>query len=202
MSKGKLFVISGPSGSGKSTLLAEVLEKLENNFFSVSATTRPPRPGETDGVSYYFKSPAEFKKMIENGEFLEYAEYAGNYYGTPAAPIIKQLENGKDIFLDIEVQGALQVRSKMPEAVLIFAVPPSFSVLEKRLRNRSTESERIIMMRLEAARIEYKKASEYDYVVITDKPGDAANEIISIVKAEKCRFAERKYLLDEAFDRA
>ncbi len=200
MSKGKLFIISGPSGSGKSTLLAEVLEKLENNYFSVSATTRPPRPGETEGASYFFKSRPEFMQMIENGEFLEYAEYAGNFYGTPAAPIIKQLEDGKDIFLDIEVQGALQVRSKIPEAVLIFAVPPSFSVLEKRLRNRCTESETIIKMRLETARTEYKMASEYDYVVVTDKPGDAANEIISIVTAEKCRFTERKHLIEEALD--
>ena len=197
MSKCKLFIISGPSGSGKSTLLSEVLAILENYFFSVSATTRPPRPGEADGEDYYFKSQEEFKAMIEAGEFLEYAQYAGNFYGTPIAPIMRQLELGKDIFLDIEVQGALQVRSKMPEAVMIFAVPPSFTELEKRLRKRSTESEQKIKERLETARLEYKSAPEYEYIVITDKPGAAANEIISIVMAEKCRFEERKYLIEE-----
>lgn len=195
--KGKLFIISGPSGSGKSTLLSEVLQKLDNNFFSVSATTRKPRPGESNGIEYFFKTHEEFKAMLEAGQFIEYAQYAGNYYGTPIEPILKQLELGKDIFLDIEVQGALQVRKKMPEAILIFAIPPSFKELEKRLRKRSTESELIIMERLEAARIEYEKAHEYNYIVITDKPGAAANEILAIVSAEKCRFEERKYLLEE-----
>lgn len=196
--RGKLFVISGPSGSGKSTLLTEVFEKLDNEYFSVSATTRQPRPGETDGVSYLFKTRGEFEVMIENGEFLEYTEYAGNYYGTPAAPIIRQLEEGRDVFLDIEVVGALKVRSKIPEAILIFAVPPAFSELERRLRKRCTESEQKICERLRTARSEYKKASEYDYIVITDKPGAACGEIISIVTAEKCKLAEREYLIREA----
>jgi guanylate kinase len=197
MNKGKLYVISGPSGSGKSTLLSEVLTMLDNNFFSISATTRSPRPGEEDGVNYYFKTNDEFKSMLKEEKFLEYAEYAGNYYGTPAEPIMNQLELGKDIFLDIEVKGALQVREKMPGAVLIFAVPPSFKELERRLRNRSTESEQKIKERLDTARLEYTKAGEYDYIVITDKPGAAAKEIVSIVTAEKCRFEERKYLFKE-----
>lgn len=197
MNKGKLYIISGPSGAGKSTLLSEVLEMLDNNYFSVSATTRKPRPGEENGVNYFYISHDEFEAMIKREEFLEYAEYAGNYYGTPALPIIEQLERGKDIFLDIEVQGALQVRAKMPEAILIFAIPPSFSELEKRLRRRSTESEETIKKRLETAKIEYRKAHEYDYIVITDKPGDAAGEIISIVTAEKCKFEERKHLFEE-----
>lgn len=195
--KGKLFIISGPSGSGKSTLLSEVLQKLDNNFFSVSATTRNPRPGESDGVEYFFKSHEEFKAMLDAGQFLEYAKYAGNFYGTPIEPIIRQLELGKDIFLDIEVQGALQVRAKMPEAVMIFAIPPSFKELERRLRSRSTESEEKISERLDTAKCEYKKVHEYDYIVITDKPGAAASEIIAIVTAEKCKFVERKYLLEE-----
>lgn len=197
MTKGKLFIISGPSGSGKSTALAEVLKKHDNKYFSVSATTRKPRPGEVDGVDYYFKTHDEFRAMLDTDEFLEHAEYAGNYYGTPKSPILKQLELGKDIFLDIEVQGALQVRAKMPEAVMIFAMPPSFTELERRLRKRSTESEQKIMERLETARLEYKRASVYDYIVITDKPGAASNEILSIVTAEKCRFEARKYLLEE-----
>lgn len=196
--KGKLFVISGPSGSGKSTLLAEVFEKLDNEYFSVSATTRQPRPGETNGVNYLFKNREEFEAMIENGEFLEYTEYAGNYYGTPAGPILKHLNEGRNIFLDVEVVGALKIRAKMPEAVLIFAVPPTFSELERRLRKRSTECEQKIRERLETARSEYKKASEYDYVVITNKLGTACSEIISIVIAEKCKLAEREYLLREA----
>jgi guanylate kinase len=197
MSKGKLYIISGPSGSGKSTLLTDVLKKLENNYFSVSATTRSPRHGETHGVEYIFMTHENFNTMLENGQFLEYAKYAGNYYGTPIEPIIKQLELGKDIFLDIEVQGALQVRKKMPEAILIFAIPPSFDELEKRLRKRSTETEDKIRERLDTARLEYEKASEYNYIVITDKPGAAANEIIAIVTAEKCKFEERKYLVEE-----
>jgi guanylate kinase len=195
--KGKLFIISGPSGSGKSTLLAEVLEKLDNEYFSVSVTTRAPRPGEIDGVNYLFKTREEFEGMITNGEFLEYTEYAGNYYGTPAEPILRKLEEGKDIFLDIEVVGALQVRKKIPEAVLIFAVPPSFSELERRLRKRSTESEQKIRERLEVARREYKQAVSYDYIVITDKPGDACREILSIVTAEQCRVSQREHLLRE-----
>lgn len=196
--RGKLFVISGPSGSGKSTLLAEVFEKLDNEYFSVSATTRKPRPGEKNGVNYLFKNREEFEAMIDNGEFLEYTEYAGNYYGTPAEPIIRHLNEGKDIFLDVEVIGALKIREKMPEAVLIFAVPPTFSELEHRLRKRSTESEQKIRERLETARSEYKKASKYDYIVITGKPGTACSEIISIVTAEKCKLIEREYLLREA----
>lgn len=197
-SKGKLFIISGPSGSGKSTLLTEVFEKIDNKYFSVSATTRKPRPGEVDGVNYWFKSHEEFRSLLEAGEFLEYAEYAGNYYGTLAAPIIKELEQGTDIFLDIEVQGALQVREKIPEAILIFAIPPTFEELERRLRNRSTESESKIRERLDTARHEYKQAVRYDYIVITDKPGAASSEIISIVTAEKCKMTERKYLIREA----
>jgi len=196
--RGKLFIISGPSGSGKSTLLAEVFERLDNDYFSVSATTRKPRPGEINGVNYFFKTREEFEAMIKNCEFLEYTEYAGNYYGTPAAPIIKQLEEGRDVFLDIEVVGALKVRSKMPEAILIFAIPPTFPELERRLRKRSTECEQKIQERLETARSEYKKASEYNYIVITDKPGAASGEIISIVTAEKCKLAEREYLIREA----
>jgi guanylate kinase len=195
--KGKLFIISGPSGSGKSTLLAEVLEKLDNEYFSVSVTTRAPRPGEIDGVNYLFKTREEFEGMITNGEFLEYTEYAGNYYGTPAEPILRKLEEGKDIFLDIEVVGALQVRKKIPEAVLIFAVPPSFSELERRLRKRSTESEQKIRERLEVARREYKQAVSYDYIVITDKPGDACREILAIVTAEQCKVSRREHLLRE-----
>ncbi len=197
-SKGKLFIISGPSGSGKSTMLAEVFEKIDNRYFSVSATTREPRPGEVDGVNYWFKTREEFKSLLEAGEFLEYAEYAGNYYGTLAEPIIKQLEEGKDIFLDIEVQGALQVRRKIPEAILIFAIPPTFDELERRLRKRCTESESKIRERLDTARREYKEAMKYDYIVVTDKPGEASNEIISIVTAEKCKVSERKYLIGEA----
>ena len=196
--KGKLFIISGPSGSGKSTLLTEVFEKIDNKYFSVSATTRKPRPGEVDGVNYWFKSHEEFKALLEAGEFLEYAEYAGNFYGTLAEPILNELEQGRDIFLDIEVQGALQVRKKIPEAILVFAIPPTFEELERRLRNRCTESECKIRERLETARHEYKQAIEYNYIVITDKPGAASSEIISIVTAEKCKMTERKYMIREA----
>lgn len=180
-SQGGLFIISGPSGVGKSTVLKKVFEKVENCMFSISATTRLPREGETDGIEYYFISREKFIEMIEKGEFLEYAEYVGNFYGTPKKPILENLANGKNVFLDIEVKGCGQVREKMPEAVSIFIAPPNIEALEERLRGRKTEGEDKIKKRLEKAMEELEFAGTYDYIVVNDTPEHAAGEIIEII---------------------
>ncbi|MBQ5813062.1 MAG: guanylate kinase, partial [Clostridia bacterium] len=150
--KGSLFIVTGPSGAGKGTVLAGLSRRLSNVFYSVSATTRQPRPGEVDGKNYYFKTKEEFEGMIARGEMLEYAEYVGNYYGTPEGPVNEMLEAGNDVILEIEVQGALIVKNKRPDAILVFITPPSFEILEERLRNRGTEKDEVVKMRLEKAR--------------------------------------------------
>ncbi len=191
MTKGKLFVISGPSGSGKSTVIREVFAKRDNLYFSVSATTREPRHGEVNGINYWFLDTQSFKKKIAEDGFLEYAQYVGNYYGTPVEPINEHIQLGEDVILDIEVQGALQIKEKVPDAVLIFVFPPSFAELERRLRGRKTENEKRILDRLETARKECEKADIYDYIVINDKVEQAAEEIMAIMSAEKCRTKNR-----------
>ena len=184
-SKGKLYVMSGPSGVGKSTIIKRLLELRSNIFFSVSATTRSPREGEVNGVNYLFITEDKFKRMIDEDQFVEYANYVGNYYGTPIAPIMEQLEKGNDALLDIEVQGKAQVKAKIPEAITIFIAPPSFEILEHRLRKRSTDSEEKIIKRLETAKKELALAPEYDYTVVNDDFNRAAMEIISIMDSEK-----------------
>ncbi len=184
-SRGKAFIISGPSGSGKSTVLREVFKTYKNYYFSVSATTRAPRPGETDGVEYWFITGEKFDEMVENDEFLEHARFAKCSYGTPRGPVEEKLSNGVDVFLDIEVQGAAQVKAKMPEAVSVFIKPPSFEELERRLRGRSTESEEKIALRLETAKKELLEAEHYDYVVINDNYVDAARRLLDIINTEK-----------------
>lgn len=185
--KGVLFVISGPSGSGKSTVLKQVFAALPRHYFSVSATTRSPRPGEVDGKDYHFITRDEFEKMIREDKLLEHAKYVDNYYGTPSEPIDRNIEEGTDVFLDIEVQGHAQIKAKRPDSVSVFIAPPSLEELEKRLRGRSTDTEEAIAGRLSTARRELAQAGEYDYIVINDKVDIAASEILSIVSAEKCR---------------
>ena len=189
--KGKLIVLSGPSGSGKSTVISRLFELRDKLYFSISATTRKPRPGETHGVEYFFISHEEFLKMIENDELLEHAEYVGNFYGTPRAVIEEKLCAGIDVILDIETQGAMQVKEKMPECVTVFLIPPKFSELSKRLHSRSTESEETIAGRLDTAKREYARAKGYDYIVINDVVDDAARELEAIITAEKCRACNR-----------
>ena len=152
--KGGIYIISGPSGAGKSTVLGKLFTKLDKYFFSISATTRAPRPGEEDGVNYYFVSREKFLSMIENDELLEYAEYVGNFYGTPLKPIYDHVNDGYAVFLDVEVKGKKQVSEKVPEAVSIFIAPPSLEELENRLRLRATDTEEAIAMRLNRAREE------------------------------------------------
>ena len=184
---GKLFVISGPSGVGKGTLVKRILEENKNLYLSVSATTRNKREGEIDGVSYYFKSREEFNGMVENGEFLEWATFCENSYGTPRGPVCDMLAEGKDVILEIEIQGAMQVRKNMPECMLVFIAPPSFEELENRLKGRGTESDDVIKLRIETAKKELKVAKEYDYIVVNDNIEEATDNILSIIKAEKCK---------------
>lgn len=195
MNKGNLFIVTGPSGAGKGTVLGRLLPRLANIYYSVSATTRQPRAGETDCVDYYFMKKEQFQAMLDRDEFLEHAEYVGNFYGTPSAPVDEMLAKGVDVILEIEVRGALIVKEKRPDAKLIFIVPPSFADLELRLRTRGSESEEVIAQRLEKAKNEFKHVDNYDYIVINDEPDGAADELRAIIFASRCTTARRKFML-------
>ncbi len=184
MSKGLLIVVSAPSGCGKGTLLAEVLKK-DNFYCSVSATTRSPRQGEVNGVNYYFMTKEEFDGLIDSDGFLEYASYCGNYYGTPKKAVFDKLEEGRDVILEIEVQGAMKIKEKCPEAVFIFILPPSLEVLRRRLENRGTETREVIDRRIGEAAGEIEKAYDYDYVIVNDDIEKAVGDFFSIISAEK-----------------
>ena len=197
MTKGKTFIVSGPSGVGKSTILKSLFEGRDDLYFSISATTREPRSGEQDGVQYHFISVERFQELIEADAFLEYAEYVGNFYGTPKKFVDKAMDAGKDVILDIEVQGALQVCAKRPETIRIFIAPPSWEELENRLKSRGTDSEEKIQKRLMRAKAELRTADAYDYFVINDSVERAVREINAILLAEHCKPDERIKLLSE-----
>lgn len=193
--KGILLIISGPSGAGKGTVVSKLKEKSGYSL-SISATTRKPRQNEIDGVHYFFKSKEEFEKMIEDKKLLEYADFCGNYYGTPTDFVNKRIENNKNVILEIEIQGALQVKSIYPEAVLIFLTPPSMDELEKRLVGRATETPEKIELRLKRAVEEIDNIDKYDYIVINDSVERAVVDIEHIVNAEKMK-AKRNLNLKE-----
>ena len=180
MTKGKLFVISGASGVGKSTVLAKVMEQRKDLTFSVSATTRAPRPGEVEGVSYYFVTKETFQEMIRKDAFLEYDAHMDNYYGTPKAQLEEKLERGH-VLLDIEPNGAFIVQKARPDATLIFIAPPSLEELEKRLRNRGDTSEEQIIKRLDRSQWEMEQGKKYDYYVVNDQVETCANSILEII---------------------
>lgn len=182
---GKLFIISGASGVGKSTVLANVMAARPDLRFSVSATTRPPRPGEVDGVNYYFVSKEKFQDMVDHGEFLEYDDHMDSRYGTPRAQLYEKLQHG-DVMLDIEPNGAFNVRRERPDAVLIFIAPPSLAELEARLRGRGDTDEKQIHKRLKRVAWEMEQSKLYDYVVVNDRVADCADQILKILagKAE------------------
>lgn len=184
---GSVIIISGPSGSGKGTTVKALLEERESLKLSISATTRPPRPGEEHGREYFFLSKEEFSRKIENNEMLEYAPYCDNFYGTPREYIQSCVYNGDDVILEIEVQGGTQVKSKIPEAISIFLIPPSRESLEKRLRGRGTETEEVILQRLAQAEEELKYAQKYDYVVICGEMGKCVSDILNIIDSQKLK---------------
>lgn len=185
--KGQLYVFTGPSGTGKGTILGRVLAEDCNVFLSVSATTRAPREGEQNGVHYYFLSKPEFEEKIAQDAFLEHAQYVGNYYGTLEAPVNEQLAAGRDVVLEIEVQGAMQIHQKRPDAVMVFVAPPSMEELERRLCGRGTESEDKIRGRMETARREMTYADQFDYVIVNDDLDTAVRDLLAIFTAERCR---------------
>lgn len=184
MRRGNLFIVSGPSGAGKGTLVALLLSAVPDAWLSVSATTRAPRPGEVEGESYYFLDRDDFMAMVEAGELLEWAEYSGNCYGTPLASVKRAMEEGKQVILEIEVQGAFQVREKIPEAKLIFIEPPSLEELERRLRNRGTEDEQTIRRRLQAARVELSSKEEYDIRLVNDNLSEALAQLTAYINGQ------------------
>ena len=200
--KGVLVVVSAPSGCGKDTIISEVLKQTDDAFLSVSMTTRAMRTGEVEGVNYYFVTQTEFEEKIDQGEMLEYARYGSNYYGTPAGPVREMLEEGKTVILIIEVQGAGNVKRLFPDACNIFIIPPSFDVLEKRLRGRGTDDDKSIIKRLEIAKDELKRAPEFDYIVENDVLEEAVEDIITIIKAEKLKTNKMKNKLSEVINNA
>lgn len=196
MNRGSLFIVSGPSGTGKGTVCTELI-KHDNIFLSISATTRDKRVGEEDGVTYFYTSAEKFKQMIDDNQMLEYAVYSGNYYGTPKKAVEDMLAAGKNVILEIEVQGALKVKQKMPEAVLIFVVPPSIAELKKRLIERGRENKEEIKRRIGEARREFSQLPKYNYVVVNDNLDRCVGDVLDIINETNEKQALIEKLLEE-----
>ena len=196
MAKGSLFIISGPSGTGKGTVCNELI-KHENIFLSISATTRDKRVGEQEGVTYYYTTKEQFEDMIKKDMMLEYAQYSGNYYGTPKEAVEKMLKEGKNVILEIEAQGALKVKEKMPEAIMIFIVPPSIKELRKRLSKRGREDADEIEKRINAAKWEFSQCPKYNYILVNDNLEKCVNNTLDIIKATNERQQIIEKLLSE-----
>lgn len=197
MKKGLLTVVSGASGTGKGTVCKKLLADMPELYYSISATTRQPRKGETDGVEYFFISQEEFKNWIAEEKFLEYAEVYGNFYGTPLHKIEERLNRGENVLLEIDTQGALNVMKKCPEGVYIFLLPPSLDELKNRIKNRGTESPETLERRFNSAKSEIEVGKKYQYVVVNDSVDKAAEKIKSIISAELCKVSLNKKLFDE-----
>lgn len=201
MSKGLLIVVSGPSGCGKGTILAEIL-KDDKFFYSISATTRNARPGEIDGVNYHFLTKKDFEALIEKDGMLEYASYCDNYYGTPRKPVEDMLNEGKHVILEIEVQGAMKIKEKCPDAKFIFILPPSLKELRRRLNKRGTEKEDVIEKRLNEAAGEIMQAYKYDYALVNGELSVAINDLLAIIRAEELNLKNTNKIIDEVLENA
>ena len=195
--QGVLLVLSGPSGAGKGTICHKLREKRNDLSYSVSATTRAPRKGEVDGKDYFFITIDRFKEMIANDEMLEYAEIYGNYYGTPKPYVMDILGHGKDVVLEIDPQGALQIKKHFPDAVFVFIVPPSLDELTQRIYNRGTDSEEVIKRRLSAATSELEYSSKYDYIIVNDEVEKATNKVSNIIDAERNRAVRTFFIVNK-----
>ncbi len=195
MSDAKLFVLSGPSGVGKGTIVSEILKEDPDLRLSVSATTRSPRKGETHGVSYYFMTDGEFRAEIEKGGFLEYADVHGHFYGTPKAPVLAELARGRDVLLEIDVQGAMQVKKSYPDGIFIFILPPSLAELRKRIENRGTESREDIELRLGKAVAEMSYLRHYEYFVVNEDLNQAVEDVRAVMRSEHSRIRDAEKIL-------
>lgn len=195
--KGVLLVVSGPSGAGKGTICQLLREQLPDLGYSISVTTRQPRVGEVDGVNYFFKTVPQVKEMIARGELLEYAEVYGNYYGTPRKYVEDLLNAGQDVLLEIDIQGALQIKERFPEGVFVFIVPPSLDELSARIYKRGTDSEDVIKRRMASAAGELTYAQKYDYIIVNDIAQKAANKVLTIMEAERYRVDRTYFIVDQ-----
>lgn len=201
MNKGSLFIISGPSGSGKDTVLKEVFKLLPDVAFSISTITRPMRVGEVEGEKYNFVSKEKFLSMLENDELLEFNEYIGNFYGTPRKPVDKALAEGRDMILEVDVNGAFKVKEKMKDAVSIFIMPPSFTELKRRLSSRGTDDEAVINKRMLEALREIENAVNYDYIVVNDNILAAAQDVEHIILSSRLKTARKKEIINEVLEK-
>lgn len=201
MSKGTVLIVSGPSGSGKDTILKEVFKVIPEIKFSISSITRNMRDGEVEGEKYNFVSVEKFLDMIKNDDLLEYNKYLDNYYGTPRKPVEEVLNNGGEIIIEVDVNGAASIREKLPEAVSVFIMPPSFNVLKNRLSGRGTESEELVNKRLNEALNEISRASEYDYIVVNDALSEAVSDLVAIIKSERYRINKNLNIINEVLSK-
>ena len=201
MNKGGVFVVSGPSGSGKDTVLKGLFAENPDILFSISSITRAMRPGEKEGEKYNFISRENFEEMIKNDMLLEHNLFVGNYYGTPRVPVEKAVSEGKDIIIEVDVNGAAQIRKKLPEAVTVFIMPPSFAELKRRLVGRGTESEELIEKRLQSALDEIRRAEEYDYIIVNDDAAAASQSLMSVIKACRLKTERQKNIINEVLEK-
>ena len=196
MNKGGVFIVAGPSGSGKDTLFKELFKRKPEIKFSISSITRPMRVGEVEGEKYNFITREKFLNMLENDELLEYNEYIGNYYGTPKAPVIAAIEKGEDILIEVDVNGAKEICQKLPEAVTVFIMPPSYQELKRRLSGRGTETQDLIDKRMKEALNEIARATEFDYIVVNDDLQTAVDDIIEVISSSRLTLKRQKNLID------